>query len=41
MKLIQVVSRKMVFAFNRNPALGAYMRPDFIAIYYIKIIHHT
>ena len=25
---------------NRNPALGAYMRPDFIVIYYIKIIHH-
>ena len=24
---------------NRNPALGAYMRPDFIAIYYTKIIH--
>ena len=23
---------------NRNPALGAYMRPDFIAIYYTKII---
>ena len=26
---------------NRNPALGAYMRPDFIAIYHIKIIQHV
>ena len=26
------------FSLNRNPALGAYMRPDFIAIYYTKII---